>query len=170
MRHIMNTHRLTLSELTLQDVSDTQQDSNSLLHDILSVLSPNVIAHLPPNFQGLTTIKHAKDWLINMLKDSRVFAITGLDDDSLRGFIFIHNSDTHQYHIGYLLAEGYWGKGYAQEALSAFIHWCKSTPSIKELIAGVEKSNLASIAVLTKMGFTFQSEHQNSMLFYTQIL
>ena len=170
MTHIMNTQRLTLIECTLNNIAGTPPKKSTILNDIITVLSPNVVSHLPANFHGITTINNAKNWLINMLEQSRVFAVSDVHNDTTLGFIFMHNSDTNQYHIGYLFAQAHWGKGYAQEALSAFITWCKSTPNIKELIAGVEKDNLASITVLKKIGFTFHSEGLHSMRFYTRVL
>ncbi|KAI1875991.1 uncharacterized protein JN550_001487 [Neoarthrinium moseri] len=64
---------------------------------------------------------------------------------------------------GYLLDEPYWGRGYATEALSAFVktyweYFPEGAPGIRPedrniIIAGVYEGNVASEKVLKKAGF-----------------
>ena len=60
--------------------------------------------------------------------------------------------------IGYWIDRGFWGRGVATEALSAFL----SLEPIRPLYAGVAKHNVGSIRVLEKCGFKFHSEEEAS--------
>lgn len=55
--------------------------------------------------------------------------------------------------VGYWLDRGFWGRGIATQALSAFLRLEQTRP----LYAGVAKHNTASIRVLQKCGFTVDS-------------
>lgn len=54
--------------------------------------------------------------------------------------------------IGFLLDPAVWGRGYAQEALSAFIERRRGLGS-SELTADVDPRNAASLRLLTRCGF-----------------
>ena len=56
--------------------------------------------------------------------------------------------------VGYWLGQEYWGRGIATEALSQFLVQMKVRP----LFARVAKTNVASIRVLQKCGFTLHGE------------
>ncbi|RGP80410.1 n-acetyltransferase p20 [Fusarium longipes] len=56
--------------------------------------------------------------------------------------------------LGYWLAESAWGKGYATEAVKAFLHWCFETwPDLNRMEAAVTELNVGSQNVLKKSGF-----------------
>ena len=73
-------------------------------------------------------------------------------------------------HIGYLLGERYWGKGYAKELLSALIKWSSQEGSITKLVAGVEGGNIASSSLLRKLGFMEQEGNTETSVFYEYLL
>jgi RimJ/RimL family protein N-acetyltransferase len=54
--------------------------------------------------------------------------------------------------IGYMLAQPYWGRGYATEAMTALIDWGFSLGHAR-LTAGVFDGNEASIRLLLRLGF-----------------
>jgi len=54
--------------------------------------------------------------------------------------------------IGFILARGFWGRGLATEALTAFIGYAFAGGAAC-LTADVDPRNLASLAVLERMGF-----------------
>lgn len=58
--------------------------------------------------------------------------------------------------VGYWLGKNYWGKGLATQALLTFLGQVKARP----LYAYVAKSNIASIRVLEKCGFTISGYDQ----------
>lgn len=56
-------------------------------------------------------------------------------------------------HIGYWLGEAFWNKGYATEALSLMIDFCRKELKLVRLYAKVLDYNLASLNVLMKNRF-----------------
>jgi len=82
------------------------------------------------------------------------------------GFVFISTENTSGTHIGYLLGESYWGKGYATEILKGLIGFLESEDKITNLIAGVAKDNVASIKLLHKLGFIKSSSEDNGTIFF----
>ena len=69
-------------------------------------------------------------------------------------------------HIGYLLAEEFWGKGFASELLKSFIKEVAKTESWSTLIGGVDRSNIASANLLKKLGFVEQASDESAVVFY----
>lgn len=56
--------------------------------------------------------------------------------------------------IGYGIDEEYQGCGYATEAVSAIAEWALKQPGVVCITAEAQESNIASIRVLDKAGFT----------------
>ncbi len=59
--------------------------------------------------------------------------------------------------IMFRLAKEHWGKGYATEIGRALIEFAKSELFLHKLAATVDPENVASKAVLTKLGFKFSN-------------
>lgn len=56
--------------------------------------------------------------------------------------------------LGYILHPSAWGKGYATEAVSAFIqHFWQARPDLHRIEAKVDEENPESVRVLVKCGF-----------------
>jgi ribosomal-protein-alanine N-acetyltransferase len=58
--------------------------------------------------------------------------------------------------VGYAFAPRAWGRGYAQEAAAAVLAHARGPLGIPKLAAITTPENFASMAVLRKIGFTFQ--------------
>lgn len=58
--------------------------------------------------------------------------------------------------VGYAFAPSAWGQGYAQEAAGAVLAHAQGPMGIPKLAAITTPENFASMAVLRKIGFTFQ--------------
>ena len=58
--------------------------------------------------------------------------------------------------VGYAFVQQVWGKGYAQEAAAAVLAHAQGPMGIPKLAAITTPENFASMAVLRKIGFTFQ--------------
>ncbi|WP_096087788.1 GNAT family N-acetyltransferase [Agaribacterium haliotis] len=136
-----------------------------MLERIPKILTPAVVENLPPYFHKVATSEQAKIWLERMLLESRLFQVQS-GSSELIGFLFAHVENNDTAHIGYLLAEEYWGRGLASELLQGFI--CeveKSEPWLK-LIAGVDQSNIASANLLKKLGFVEQLANDSGVVIY----
>nr|WP_262914541.1 GNAT family protein [Pontibacter vulgaris] len=56
--------------------------------------------------------------------------------------------------VGILVASEFRGKGYASEALQLLLHYCQQTLQLHQVYCSVTATNMASINLFTKAGFT----------------
>ncbi|MEJ6494811.1 GNAT family N-acetyltransferase [Pseudoalteromonas sp. DY56-GL22] len=106
----------------------------------------------------------AEKWLANMLDECRLLMLQSQQQEVV-GLLFIY-TEKHDAHIGYLLAEQYWGQGLAFELLQGFINLAGTQSQWHKLIAGVDESNTPSIKLLKKLAFEEQASKENGMLFF----
>lgn len=161
MTPYISTSRLIVYELT----KDNLFAADSLVEQIPNILSESVVANLPPHFHGITNNEQARAWLDLMLSESRLFVVKSKAGIFI-GFIFISDGDALEKHIGYLLAEAYWGKGLAYELLESFLKYAKQVGVWQVLIGGVDKHNIASAKLLLKLGFQLRRSPNNYVDFY----
>ena len=57
---------------------------------------------------------------------------------------------------GYILAQKWWGKGFATEAFTPLVNWGKSQPGVLRIEATHHRDNPASGKVLKKSGLSFE--------------
>ena len=160
MTFTYQTSRLSVAEI----FSDTQD--TDVLVAITELLSSKVVLSLPPYFQNINSILSAQNWLKKMVSDSRLFMVKYRDSNTIIGFVFVYVGDNFNAHIGYLLGELYWGKGYATELLVGLIDLIKNENEIKLLIAGVAPDNIVSSRLLIKLGFIKSISENNETIFY----
>lgn len=55
--------------------------------------------------------------------------------------------------FGFILSPEHWGRGYASEALAAFLDHAFGRPDVDHLVADVDPRNRASLALLQRHGF-----------------
>lgn len=71
----------------------------------------------------------------------------------LLGVVGVHRVDPVP-ELGYILHPSAWGKGYATEAVGAFVeHFWQARPGLDVIEAKVDEANPESIRVLLKCGF-----------------
>lgn len=136
-----------------------------LLSKVIALFSPLVVKALPPYFHDIASLEQAEAWFVKMTSDSRLLTVSSKDANELLGFVFL-SIENNTAHIGYLLGEQYWGKGYAKECLGGLIDWCLAGAAIKVLIGGVEKGNVASAKLLESLGFTSHLDEGSPVVFY----
>ncbi|CAM3880027.1 MULTISPECIES: GNAT family N-acetyltransferase [Pseudoalteromonas] len=68
---------------------------------------------------------------------------------------FTASQTTHTQEVGYLLLPAFYGRGYATEALDAFLTWARGEFNIQSIKAVVSAGNIGSEKVLVKCGFKF---------------
>jgi len=66
--------------------------------------------------------------------------------------------------IGYGTYKEFEGNGFMTEAVGGIINWAKSQPDVKCIVAGTEKSNIASFAILLKNNFEKTDETETLFL------
>jgi len=67
------------------------------------------------------------------------------------GLIPARHLKTKDYEFGYVLAQRFWGKGYATEIAVAQVNWALNVLGLNRVFALVHKENSASIRVLEKL-------------------
>jgi len=137
---------------------------------VMELLSPKVTEYLPPYFNNINSILSAKEWVEKMMSESRLFIVKHTDTNTIIGFIFIFNRNDTDAHIGYLLGESYWGKGYAAELLKGLIYFITHENKVNRLIAGVSTNNIASCKLLKKLDFIKGVSANNETIFYEYLL
>lgn len=71
--------------------------------------------------------------------------------------------------IGYGTYAAEQGKGYMTEAVGGIIQWAKQQPSVKTIVAGTDKTNIASYTILQKNGFVQASETETGFTWRLEI-
>ena len=122
------------------------------------ILTPPVLAHLPPPLQLTGSPGGVPDWVSARAAESDVARIVEVATTSLIGLLIlareIEAGEPETAHLGYLFAERSWGKGYASELLSGLVAAAQQDGRPLRLVGGVGKDNPASARVLAKAGFT----------------
>ncbi|MET7483470.1 GNAT family N-acetyltransferase [Streptomyces sp. NPDC005538] len=88
-----------------------------------------------------------------------VFALIRQDGLAVGGMGFHGTPDDEgRVEVGYDLVEGARGRGYATEALRALTEWALARDDVHTVLATIDRDNLASQAVVTRVGFRKVSE------------
>lgn len=156
------TARLIVSEVT--DALALSERAE-LIGRIPAILTPRVVENLPPSFHGICSAESAEIWLDRVLSESRLLLVKSTEQ-GLIGFLFVHVENENEAHIGYLLAEACWGKGFASELLEGFIREASAGKQWSKIIGGVDPSNIASINLLKKLGFSERVGGESGVLTY----
>ncbi len=118
----------------------------------------------PETMQFWSTPPHADIETTRVWLESMIAAPAAESDDfivTLDGVAIGKMGTWRRPEIGYLIARPHWGKGYASEALEAFIAHAASTGAAF-LTADVDPRNGASLALLTRAGFRETGRAQNT--------
>lgn len=156
---IATTKRTVIREQTLDDIDDLYR----------MYADPYVVKYMENLYSDKDEeIAYMKDYIANQYKycEYGVWAIT----DSVTG-TYIGRAGISQrpgydeLELGYVIAKEYRGRGYASEVCRAIIEYMKEMYDIESLIAFTHKDNIASVALLRKLGFEYcQSECINGGL------
>lgn len=151
MQVTFTTNRLRIGPWHAQTRSP--QDRAALAQRLKPILTPEVLAPLPPSF-ALTC--GVDQWITDRVAESDVHLIE--EDGALIGLlILVQPEPGGVVHLGYLLGLDSWGKGLASELVQGLRAPLRAlgVPSVK---AGVAIDNPASARVLEKAGFDRVSE------------
>jgi RimJ/RimL family protein N-acetyltransferase len=89
-----------------------------------------------------------------------MYALVRRADGHAVGAMGFHGApdEDGQVEVGYDLAEGARGRGYATEALRALSAWALGRDGVRAVIAVVDRANVPSQNVVTRAGFTRVAE------------
>lgn len=107
------------------------------------------------------TVKDGEEYITAMLSadETKTFAFAITADDALAGSIGVFRQDNIHYRtaeMGYYVAEPYWGKGVATEAVKKTCGHIFESTDIIRIFAEPFAFNTASCRVLEKSGFRFE--------------
>jgi RimJ/RimL family protein N-acetyltransferase len=83
-------------------------------------------------------------------------AIAHPESDLLIGFVRLALSGVQAAKLGYAIAAEYWGRGCATEAVQMFLEFGFEHLALHRVTAAIGPENAASIAVVTKIGFSHE--------------
>jgi RimJ/RimL family protein N-acetyltransferase len=85
-----------------------------------------------------------------------LLAVTRPDDDRMVGFVRLGPTGVQAAHLGYAIAADHWGHGYATDACRTMLRFAFETLDLHRVSAAIGPENLASIAVVKRLGFTYE--------------
>lgn len=107
------------------------------------------------------TLEETREWLLPVLNDPVGSAFDLFID--LNGEIIGKMGCWQLPEIGFALARRFWGKGYADEALNAFLASIREAAVCDYLIADVDPRNVRSKMLLERCGFRQSGYAKNTM-------
>jgi len=139
----------------------------------MSVMSGPVTRTLPDSWRGSFDRARAEAWIAEVDDEATGLLVVERESHRPVGLLIVFGQDVApeetEVRIGYMLSEPNWGKGFASELVAGLVGWCRSTPSVIRVIAGVERTNAPSIRVLEKAGFEALHNDGDEMSFALDI-
>jgi len=136
----LRTERLVLRRATMHDLH--------AMHAVLSDAAAMTYWSTAPH----TGLAQTRDWLTSMCdappSDSDDFVVTR------KGELIGKLGAWRLPEIGFILRSDHWGKGYAAEAMSAFLPHVFGRSDVAEITADVDPRNAASLKLLQRFGFS----------------
>jgi ribosomal-protein-alanine N-acetyltransferase len=114
------------------------------------------------------TVADARSFLARCLSESECTNFAIADNTGVIGGIGFkrpvpgfQNVQAHVAEIGYWLAEEYWNRGFATEAVVAFTAWGFRALGVRRISAAVFARNAASVRVLEKAGYEYEGRERD---------
>ena len=147
----IKTERLEITKFTL-DMAEAVH-INSLDEDNRK-FNPNEV------FETVEIAKDTVEFLMSVYEsnDEPLVYPVLLKDGTNIGYVQAVPMDGEKWEVGYHIVKAYAGKGYATEAVSAFLPVIMNKLGITEILGICVAENIASIKVLEKVGFTKEFE------------
>jgi RimJ/RimL family protein N-acetyltransferase len=150
MRHVreIESNRLKLRRLCVADGARISQLTSD--PGVARMVARIPLPHPSVAAEGYVLILRARE----RLGEDHVFAVD-LPGDGLIGLIGAHLKPSGRFEVGYWFGRPFWGRGFASEALAAFL---SEADELGALEAGHFVDNPASGRVLEKAGFAYTGE------------
>ena len=147
MSFLIETERLVITEMTMDMAMDVHK--NSLDEDTRRFVPDEV-------FETLEDAKETVEFLMSQYGSAEgplVYALITKDENKNIGYVQLVPMDDGKWEIGYHVAKAYTCKGYATEAVTAFLPVMAERVGITEVYGIRLLENEASGRVLEKCGF-----------------
>lgn len=131
---------------------------------------PRIFLYLPESVPNLNDIQNLIQWFIERDQKNAKNDFTGTnlaiaikETQELIGWCGIQPFEPipDKKEIFFGLSPAHWNKGYMTEAAGAVLRYGFEKLYLNEIVAGVKPDNVASIAVLEKIGMVFQNTIEN---------
>jgi RimJ/RimL family protein N-acetyltransferase len=145
---VLQTERLTLRQLTLEDVPALAQilgDPEVMRYSVRGVLSEDATTEFVMWSIQCYALYGFGPWAIVETASGRLIGFCALNQEMVDG--------VEEVEIGYRLAQLYWGHGFATEIARATLAYGFANLGLRSIIAIVQPANVASIRVIQKLGF-----------------
>lgn len=133
--------------------------------------NPNVVRYLSSKIPQPYTSEDAKWWLqVGSKENAMVKAVQW--NNEFCGVIGIYTQAfeyAHAAEIGYWLAEPFWNRGIATEAIKAFSKLIFTTTNLKRLYNPVTTKNIASVRVMEKAGYQLEGTLKDSVCHHNEL-
>ena len=146
----IETERLRITELTEDMAQDVHE--NSLDEDVRRFVPDEV-------FETPEEARETLEYLISRYGTADgplVYAVIRREDGRNLGYVQLAQIGEGTWEIGYHIGGKYTGRGYATEAVKAFLPVMAGSLGLREVYGICLKENAASCRVLQKCGFAFQ--------------
>lgn len=164
---VLETSRLTIFPLTLDQVKRYLQPGNALEQSLGLAIHPRSI---PPELAEaleatiLPAVAAAEG---NAILFSTIWTIVLKESNMMIGDMCFKGAPAEDgsVEIGYGTYEAFQNKGYMTEAVQALTHWALQQPGVTKILAETEKENIASHKTLIKNQFR-QNNEKGTMLWW----
>ncbi len=91
-----------------------------------------------------------------------LLAVERREDGAFLGMCGLHHQESYpdEVEVGWRFAYEYWGNGYATEAAQGWLAYGFTTLSLPRIISITDTDNVRSLAVMRRLGLTFDHEAQ----------
>ena len=147
MSILVETDRLIITEMTMDMAMDVHK--NSLDEDVRRFVPDEV-------FETLEDARETIEFLTSQYSSTNgplVYALITKDEDKNIGYVQLVSIGDGKWEIGYHVAKAFTGKGYATEAVTAFLPVITERVGVTEVYGIRLLENAASGRVLEKSGF-----------------
>jgi ribosomal-protein-alanine N-acetyltransferase len=137
---------------------------------IMEILTFRTTVALPESWRGDYSVERAGAWISERDAESATLLLTEIGSRRPVGLVILAEAPLGEsavdVRLGYVIAEGAWGRGLASEFLKGLSDWARSQPTVHTLTGGLDPANQASVRVLEKAGFTRISDQDDSTATY----
>jgi RimJ/RimL family protein N-acetyltransferase len=172
---LYNTDRLNVCQVT--------NPSDISVAVLPGILTASVTKELPAHWQPVMDQQSSLNWIAERLSEGKLYSVNELASGCLIGFLFLHelsineeldfksrnlSKNLSQVHIGYLLSENYWRRGFASELIDGLVKFYQQSNKVLRLVGGVERANVGSSKILEKSGFKIFESRDETVFYHYQ--
>lgn len=157
---IAQTDRLIIREQTVEDLSRIYEVYND--SEVAEYMSPLYADISDEACRMKEYIKHQYGFY-----EFGIWALIEKNTGEIIGRAGIsQGTDSNELELGYVIAREYRRKGYALEACKKVLEYMKDEFEMESIFASVRQDNIASVNLLTKLGFVKSNEYIKKSLKY----